>query len=101
MKNQTPSDHPNANDQSSGTPTRPHPTQPPRGRLKRAIKKAAEAPVRPHPGLIPGIGVEQTGVRFPTNRAVLTGATAVTLGVIAWAFISPDSLASTGSVSLA
>lgn len=70
------------------------------GRLKRAIKLAAEAPVTPHPGLIPGIGVEQTGVTFPTNRVVLAGAVAVTVGVIAWAFIAPDSLAEAGSVSL-
>lgn len=69
-------------------------------RLKRAIKLAAEAPVTPHPGLIPGIGVEQTGVTFPTNRVVLAGAVAVTVGVIAWAFIAPDSLAEAGSVSL-
>ena len=73
---------------------------PPEGRLKRAIKRAAEAPVTPHPGLIPGIGVEQTGVTFPTNKAVLAGAVAVTVGVIAWAFISPESLSTAGSVSL-
>lgn len=70
------------------------------GRLRRAIKVAAEAPVTPHPGLIPGIGVEQTGVTFPTNRVVLAGAVAVTIGVIAWAFVSPESLSEAGSVSL-
>ena len=31
------------------------------------------------PGLIPGIGVEQTGVTFPTNKVVLSGAVAVTV----------------------
>ena len=70
------------------------------GRLKRAIKRAAEAPVTPHPGLIPGIGVERTGVTFPTNRIVLAGAVAVTIGVISWAFASPASLAAAGSSSL-
>ncbi|SJM68039.1 BCCT family transporter [Gulosibacter sp. 10] len=55
----------------------------------------------PHPGLIPGIGVEQTATRFPTNTAVFVGAIAVTLGVIVWAFITPDSLQTAGTVSLA
>lgn len=70
------------------------------GRLKRAIKRAAEQPVTPHPGLIPGIGVEQTGVSFPTNKIVLAGAVAVTVAVIAWAFIAPESLSVAGSTSL-
>lgn len=70
------------------------------GRLKRAIKLAAGSPVTPHPGLIPGIGVEQTSVTFPTNKVVLAGAVAVTVGVIAWAFIAPASLSAAGSLSL-
>ncbi|WP_017792750.1 BCCT family transporter [Leucobacter salsicius] len=73
----------------------------PNSRIKRVIKRAAVVPVAPHPGLIPGIGVEQTGVRFPTNKAVLGGAVVVTLGVITWAFVAPDSLAIAGSTSLA
>ncbi|MFV0434843.1 MAG: BCCT family transporter [Leucobacter sp.] len=86
-----------------GTPSRPlatGSTEVAAARLKRAIKRAAEAPTKPHPGLIPGIGVEQTGVGFPTNKAVLVGAVAVTLAVIAWAFLSPESLSAAGSASL-
>jgi len=70
------------------------------GKLRRVIKVAAEARVTPHPGLIPGIGVEQTGVTFPTNRVVLAGAVAVTMGVIAWAFAAPESLSEVGATSL-
>ena len=70
------------------------------GKLRRVIKVAAEAQVTPHPGLIPGIGVEQTGVTFPTNRVVLAGAVAVTMGVIAWAFAAPESLSEVGATSL-
>jgi len=75
-------------------PTRPG------DRVKSAIKRAATSPGPPHPGLIPGIGVEQTGVTFPTNKVVLAGAVAVTLGVIVWAFAAPESLAAAGSASL-
>ncbi|WP_244301027.1 hypothetical protein [Leucobacter insecticola] len=46
-------------------------------------------PTPPHPGLIPGIGVEQTGVRFGTNWLVLSVTVALTLAVILWAFIAP------------
>ena len=72
----------------------------PNSRIKQVIKRASK-PVTPHPGLIPGIGVEQTGISFPTNKVVLAGAVVVTLGVISWAFIAPDNLAATGATSLA
>ena len=78
------------------------PKSEPPGRLKRAIQKVADAPASPpHPGLIPGIGVEDTGVRFPTNKVVLAGAVLATLGVVIWAFVSPQSLSDTGTNSLA
>lgn len=90
---------------SDETTRKPEPAKdgpkPGEGRLKRVIKRASEAPAAPHPGLIPGIGVEQTGVTFPTNKVVLAGAVAVTVAVIAWAFISPESLSDAGSTSLA
>lgn len=57
-------------------------------------------PPPPHPGLIPGIGVEQTGVRFGTNWLVLSVTVAVTLAVILWAFIAPDNLAEVGRAAL-
>ena len=87
--------------EAARTDTAKLPAGHPEGRLKRAIKKVAVAPTPPHPGLIPGIGVEETGVAFPTNKVVLAGAVVATLAVIAWAFISPDSLSEAGSTSLA
>lgn len=84
----------------TGTPADGAAPTRPGDRVKSAIKRAAASPGTPHPGLIPGIGVEQTGVTFPTNKVVLAGAVAVTLGVIVWAFAAPDSLAAAGAASL-
>ncbi|MBO1902572.1 BCCT family transporter [Leucobacter weissii] len=72
----------------------PHRTHP------RDLAKRIPAPP-PHPGLIPGIGVERTGVSFPTNWLVLGTAAALTIGVILWAFLAPDHLSAVGSASLA
>ncbi|MEJ6489251.1 BCCT family transporter [Leucobacter sp. USCH14] len=69
------------------------------GKRTRKITVPTPAPL-PHPGLIPGIGVEQTGVRFATNWVVLGVAVACTLAVIIWAFIAPDSIAVVGGASL-
>ncbi|MBL3700264.1 BCCT family transporter [Leucobacter luti] len=69
---------------------------------KRSIKITVPTPPPlPHPGLLPGIGVEQTGMRFPTNWVVLIVALTLTLGVILWAFLAPENLAEVGAVSLA
>lgn len=62
---------------------------------------APTPPPLPHPGLLPGIGVEQTGIRFPTNWVVLSVAFSLTVGVILWAFLAPDNLAEVGAASLA
>ena len=69
------------------------------GKRTRKITLVTPPPV-PHPGLIPGIGVEQTGVRFATNWVVLGVAVACTLAVIVWAFIAPDTIAVVGGNSL-
>ena len=73
-------------------------SQPP-GKRTRKITLPAPPPL-PHPGLIPGIGVEQTGLRFATNWVVFGVAMTFTLGVIIWAFIAPDSIAVVGGSSL-
>ncbi|WP_051866919.1 BCCT family transporter [Corynebacterium atypicum] len=52
---------------------------------------------RIHPVLIPGIGVEKTGVAFPTNRLVFAMALVVTLAVFAWAALAPDNLNEVGT----
>ena len=69
------------------------------GKRTRKITLPPPPPV-PHPGLIPGIGVEQTGLRFATNWVVLGVAVTVTLAVIVWAFIAPDSISVIGGTSL-
>ena len=79
-------------DEQSSKPEKP---------VKRALKQAGEVVNPPHPGLIPGIGVEQTGVKFPTNFVVLIAAVVVTTAVIVWAFVAPENLAVVGEASLA
>lgn len=71
------------------------------GDMRRALKNAAVNPIKPpHPGLIPGIGVERTSATFPTNWVVLAGAIAATLAIIIWGFAAPENLAMVGSSSL-
>lgn len=69
------------------------------GARARKITEPTPPPL-PHPGLLPGIGVEQTGVRFPTNRVVLGVTFTLTIAVIVWAFVAPDNLAAVGAASL-
>ncbi|RKQ94292.1 choline/carnitine/betaine transport [Mycolicibacterium mucogenicum 261Sha1.1M5] len=70
------------------------------GSRSRKIVEPTPPPL-PHPGLLPGIGVEQTGLSFPTNKVVLGTAFSLTVAVIAWAFAAPDTLADVGAASLA
>lgn len=70
--------------------------------VRHALRKAADVPLSPpHPGLVPGIGVERTKVTFPTNVAVFVGAVAVVIAIAAWAFVAPENLSLVGSNSLA
>lgn len=78
-------------DEQSSKPNQP---------VKRALKQAGEVVNPPHPGLIPGIGVEDAGVKFRTNYVVLFAAVAATVAVILWAFLWPESLSTVGSASL-
>lgn len=68
--------------------------------MKRVLKEVTQ-PGLVHPALIPGIGVEQTGKTFSTNRLVFAVAGVLIVNVITWAFISPDAISHIGSVSLA
>ncbi len=54
-----------------------------------------------HPALIRGIGVEQTGKQFPTNRVVFAIAGFSIVAVIVWAVIAPDAISEVGNSSLA
>lgn len=49
-----------------------------------------------HPGLIPGISVEDTGVGFPTRRSVFIVALLVSLAVLGWAIVAPQNLNAVG-----
>lgn len=53
-----------------------------------------------HPALIPGIGVESTPRVFATNWAVFGIAGALVLAVVAWGFVSPQSISDAGAASL-
>ncbi|MET4058747.1 glycine betaine transporter [Arthrobacter sp. UYP6] len=61
--------------------------------MKKALRHAASEPTFGiHPGLVPGISVEDTGVSFPTRRSVFVVALAVSLAVLAWATFAPENL---------
>ncbi|WOF22991.1 BCCT family transporter [Microbacterium betulae] len=65
---------------------------------KRIAKDIADpAPDGVHPALIPGIGVEQTGRDFRTDRLVFGVAVAATIAFIAWGVVAGENLAGTAS----
>lgn len=45
-----------------------------------------------HPALVPGISVEDTEARYPTNKVVFV----ISMAVVIWAFIAPSNLNSVG-----
>ncbi|MBO0897379.1 BCCT family transporter [Arthrobacter sp. zg-ZUI10] len=62
-------------------------------RVKKALRHAASEPTFGlHPGLVPGISVEDTGVGFPTRRSVFIVALAVSLAILTWATLAPANL---------
>lgn len=67
--------------------------------VKRVIKEVTE-PGLVHPALIPGIGVERTGLQFVTNKIVFAVAGLAVVAVIAWGVIAPDSITTVGNASL-
>ncbi len=71
-----------------------------RPRVKRVIQEVTE-PGLVHPALIPGIGVERTGLKFSTNWTVFAIAGLAVVSVIAWAIIAPDTITTVGDASLA
>ncbi|MET4058755.1 glycine betaine transporter [Arthrobacter sp. UYP6] len=61
--------------------------------MKKALRSAVTEPAFGiHPGLVPGISVEDTGTSFPTRRSVFVFALAISLAVLAWAIIAPGNL---------
>ncbi len=66
--------------------------------MRKVISRAASEPTFGiHPGLVPGISVEDTGTSFPTRRSVFIAALAVSLAVLGWAIISPENLNTVGT----
>lgn len=68
-------------------------------RIGRALRTASQRPLPGdpiHPALIPGIDVEETNPRYSTNRIVFVVALLATIGVVAWAAISPEHINETG-----
>ena len=80
--------------------TREHGPTPvrPAGRVRNALRHAAKEPAFGiHPGLVPGISVEDTGAKFPTRRSVFVVALALTLAVLGWAILAPGNLNEVGT----
>ncbi|MCW4466414.1 BCCT family transporter [Glutamicibacter sp. MNS18] len=87
------SDKPFAGDSPKQGPQRTGNVQ----RVKDALNKARPTPdFGIHPGLIPGISVEDTGANFRTRRSVFIIALLVSLGVLAWAIVAPQHLNTVG-----
>ncbi|QBR73221.1 BCCT family transporter [Microbacterium sediminis] len=76
---------------SATSPEKPQPKKP----VTKVLREVT------HPALIPGIGVEDTGKTFSTNWTVFGVAGALVLVVVIWGFLAPQSIAGTGSASLA
>lgn len=66
-------------------------------RVRRALKKDTSQSDTIHPGLIPGISVEDTNTRFPTNKWVFLVALFFTVAVLIWAIITPDNINEVGT----
>ena len=70
---------------------------PPAARLSSPLRKAATGERSIHPALVPGISVEDTDRKFPTNKIVFAVAMVISLAVVAWAFIAPEHLNEVGT----
>ena len=53
-----------------------------------------------HPGLVPGISVDEQRIKYGTDRLVFTLAAVLILGFIAWGVISTESLKSVSDAAL-
>lgn len=77
---------------ADATPSRPSTDQ--RARAARVLREVTspETVGSPHPALLPGIGVEQTGTTFGIDRTVFLIAAVLIAGVIGWGVFAPESL---------
>ena len=60
----------------------------------------ASYPHRVHPGLVPGVAVEDRNVEYKTDKLVVVVAGVLIIGFIAWGLISTESLSSVSSAAL-
>ncbi|KQO82310.1 choline transporter [Frigoribacterium sp. Leaf263] len=82
-------------------PTGANPHERTAGGARRLVRDLTEPPpVGVHPALIPGLGVEQTGRVFRTDRVVFGVAILFTVAFLAWGVLGGDSLASTATAVL-
>lgn len=66
-------------------------------RVRSAIAKAGTGERSIHPALVPGIAVEDTNTRFPTNKVVFAVALVLSVAVFIWALISPEGINEVGT----
>ena len=69
-------------------------------RAARVLRLELEYPHGIHPGLVPGIAVDDQRVRYGTDRLVFGVAAVLILGFVAWGVLSTESLKSVSDVAL-
>lgn len=60
------------------------------------IRKAVTGERSIHPGLVPGISVDDTNRKYKTNKVVFFVALVLSLAVVIWAFVAPQNINSVG-----
>ena len=75
----------------------PHPRRGTPQQVGQALKRAVNPEPRLHPGLIPGLSVEDTDRKFPTNKTVFVVALTVAVAVVVWAAVAPESISVVGA----
>ena len=72
-----------------------------RQRAAKVLRREPRYPHNLHPGLVPGIGVDEQRVTYGTDRLVFGVAAALILGFVAWGVLSTASLKAVSDVALA
>lgn len=96
------SSHSSPPDQTGSSPHQhsagsPHPRRGTPQQVGQALKRAVNPEPRLHPGLIPGLSVEDTDRKFPTNKTVFVVALTVAVAVVLWAAVAPESISVVGA----
>lgn len=69
-------------------------------RAARVLRRKRQYPHGIHPGLVPGIAVDEQRVRYGTDRLVFGVAALLILGFVAWGVFSTDTLSTASDVAL-